>query len=536
MKLLNLTVFIMILAITNNNGYSQVFQDDVMSEMTGTFPGKWEVVNGSAMVSVSPTGEKAIKIEHDGYIRPVVNGQLEGYLGEEFTISFKAYFNAEQYLGRQQYVLRLWNGDRYYGSNTRRMNPIVIQRNGAITTYFNPDQKNVSKYFPTNTPENLYDPNTKTFLRMWRTIRLTYQGGDMTLFIDDNLVLLIPNMPLQPTMFSVGAIEGWRQVKDYFTAIRDVVVYNSANPEPSEIGCDALRMELIDGYWRMFWDPADSEDAPIFNINGNEGIVLRPGAYTASEAGSVFWKNIRPIDDTYYQLEQANGGNGIPLKIKRLNIDEFGLKEYRENGDSIQTVWQRLPKYYEVNPSSPGQGSNNGDIGSGEWPKIITDSFHGNRILENGPEEVDYIVQSNKVIDISARVIINPGVVIEFEENSGFGIYDDGSLSINGTQEDPIILRGRENVKGYWRGIHYEGNGGFDNRIDHVKIKNAGSNYIYCCNEKASIFLKHGYLNVSNTTIENGRGCGIHVEDNLNFHEEDNTFINIEGADVCMED
>ena len=61
MKCIDLTFSILFILIGSCSGFSQVFQDDFMSETTGTFPGKWEVGDGTAMADVSSIGEKTFK-------------------------------------------------------------------------------------------------------------------------------------------------------------------------------------------------------------------------------------------------------------------------------------------------------------------------------------------------------------------------------------------------------------------------------------------------------------------------------------------
>lgn len=112
----------------------------------------------------------------------------------------------------------------------------------------------------------------------------------------------------------------------------------------------------------------------------------------------------------------------------------------------------------------------------------------------------------NCVLDVTAELIIDAGTVIEFGENAGIGIYDDGKLLLNGAEGQPVVFKGTSSLKGWWRGIHIETQG---NAFSHVSIEDAGSNYVYCCHSIAGLFLKDGKLTISDTTVSKSGGCGI---------------------------
>jgi len=526
---------IITLFITTYTGFSQVFQDDMMNETTGTFPGKWDVVNGTAMVNVSPTGEKAVEIDHLSIIRPIVNGKKDGYLGSEFTASFKVYFNEEQYLGRQEYLIRLWDGNNYK-SDDMRMMPINVKRHGASTAYFDPKQKNVSKYFPTNTPENGYDPNTKTFAGMWRTIKITYQGESLSLFIDDVPVFVIPKIPLEPSMISLGCIEKMRQSFDYFTAFRDVVVHNSANPEPTQLGCDALRMELIDGKWAIESGSGNLEGM-VVNLKGNVGLVSETGN-SNYEFVEHIWKDIKPFDDNAYEFQHTDEDGMVSAGIiERYNIDEIRVSYGNTNEDAKSHVWRRIRKYHDGAIIGSNNGGNDDNSGNGEWPRTIPmDISEAEIVLENGPSEIDYVV--DHVIDIhdDGGLVIPKGVVIAFSEQGGIGIYNGGYLRTEGGYDEPVKLVAQEFNTGNWRGIHFEGNN-YLNELKGTIIDRAGGKYVYCCYPKAAIVLKDADIALYSIKISNSGGCGIYNKSNNSIIFDGGIeYENNQDGDLCIEE
>ena len=88
-----------------------------------------------------------------------------------------------------------------------------------------------------------------------------------------------------------------------------------------------------------------------------------------------------------------------------------------------------------------------------EGPVDITDyDYTTEQVLEDIVEEegaVDYYATAEMAVD--ANLIIKPGVVIEFEETSGFSI-NGGSLQVEGTSEAGVVFRERTAGKG-WLGV-----------------------------------------------------------------------------------
>ena len=168
-------------------------------------------------------------------------------------------------------------------------------------------------------------------------------------------------------------------------------------------------------------------------------------------------------------------------------------------------------------------GNRDGDICYGE-PQKLPEKIEVSTILKNTPNDVDYFVDANIVVNVTASLTIEPGVVIEFGEDAGLGVYDTGSINAIGTATQKIVMRGVERTAGYWRGIHLESN---ENQIEYLSISDAGSKYVYCCNEKASLFLKSGasLLTFKNITISNGKHYGIYVGSDVVIEQFSNISI-----------
>jgi hypothetical protein len=54
----------------------------------------------------------------------------------------------------------------------------------------------------------------------------------------------------------------------------------------------------------------------------------------------------------------------------------------------------------------------------------------------------------------------------------------------------------------------------------------AGSNYVYCCNDKAGLFVKSGIFTLTNSEISHSGGFGVVVRSGAELTEAGNTFSN----------
>lgn len=152
------------------------------------------------------------------------------------------------------------------------------------------------------------------------------------------------------------------------------------------------------------------------------------------------------------------------------------------------------------------------------------DYFKQNRILTDHSERpVDYYI--NCVMDATANIVVEPGVVIEFGPDAGI-IVEGGSLKATGTATNKIVFTGQQKVKGSWKGILYNSNN-TDNELAYVDISYAGGASFNANNDKASLILwSDTKLRIDHVNIKNSASAGISATyTNANF-SLDNTVIN----------
>lgn len=142
--------------------------------------------------------------------------------------------------------------------------------------------------------------------------------------------------------------------------------------------------------------------------------------------------------------------------------------------------------------------------------------FKENRVLKKIPNaSVDYVI--NCLMHVRAEIVVEPGVVIEFEHGSkgNTGIIIDPtsaySFSAVGTPDKPIIFRGVKNEMGFWTGILFHSLSD-KNELKHVIVEDAGNDsetgpFISGC----VVLAKSSAARVTYTTISNCENYGLRV-------------------------
>ena len=122
-------------------------------------------------------------------------------------------------------------------------------------------------------------------------------------------------------------------------------------------------------------------------------------------------------------------------------------------------------------------------------PEILEcNSFSDDLILVNNPDlPVDYIVSCRA--NVSGDLTIEPGVVIHFEDGAGLFIH--GSINAVGTEDQPIVLRGVQEVAGYWAGIYISSTSVL-NRLEYCIIDHAGGHAFSSNDQKGAIIMGGG--------------------------------------------
>lgn len=294
---------------------------------------------------------------------------------------------------------------------------------------------------------------------------------------------------------------------------------SSFNNGPGQNNLDDLA-----GEWVRVRSNNPANDGMVVTVTGSTGTVTE-NPRSSFTIGAVKWRNIMEGESDDFTYEELGSDGNYYDATMELEEDTIYIDVFSTGAGNTQK-YVRREAYTDPGPSAE---------------TIILDcgNFDISAGLVNGPAAVDYIVPGGCVLDITDALTIQPGTVIEFEENAGIGVYDGGSINAVGTATEPIVMRGSEAVAGYWRGIHIE-TISFNNQFDYVNISDAGSNYVYCCNEIATVLLKGGKLKMTNSTLSNGDSHGLYANaaaelidyanNTITTHEEFAMYLHMERA------
>ncbi|MEO0603855.1 MAG: hypothetical protein AAF211_20635, partial [Myxococcota bacterium] len=250
-------------------------------------------------------------------------------------------------------------------------------------------------------------------------------------------------------------------------------------------GTELADLAELEGTWVRVESNNPANDFMKVEVVGDAGTIVDASSSSFSE-NEVKWQAITPSGPasfSYLELGSDRGRYDATLTI--VSEDELEIAVGNSGAGNTQKWWRDDGTIVDTSA------------------QVLDCSIDTDTVLRAGPAPVDYIASC--VVDVTAMLTIEPGVVIEFESDAGLGVYDNGFLNAEGTAEAPIVFRGLRDERGFWRGVHTEA----DTVLEHVSVENAGSNYVYCCNEAAAVFAKDGRLSMESTTIRDSGALGL---------------------------
>ena len=122
--------------------------------------------------------------------------------------------------------------------------------------------------------------------------------------------------------------------------------------------------------------------------------------------------------------------------------------------------------------------------------------------------------RSRAGLDVGAATLtLSAGVSVQFDDETGLSISEEGTLVAVGDAETPIQLAGAIDERGTWMGVLVSSNDQ-ENRLSFVEIANAGQG-VWCCDsgrEAAALLLTaDAKLGIEDTTFRASAGYGMHV-------------------------
>ena len=172
-----------------------VFADDFMNDQEGEFPSHWGLIKGQGTVNKS--GDKIVfNILNGSYavVKPLI--KTKNYLEDAFTVEFDYFAANGDDCG---YGMFVWmvdeNGDDNKGVNIARYKTASTDNLNSIEGIPDLDGTEVKQ-------------NDDAYWNHWHHIAIAYKKPQMKVYIDQNRVLVVPNLGFAPKSLEFGGFAG----------------------------------------------------------------------------------------------------------------------------------------------------------------------------------------------------------------------------------------------------------------------------------------------------------------------------------------
>jgi len=244
-----------------------------------------------------------------------------------------------------------------------------------------------------------------------------------------------------------------------------------APPAPTnfiELSVSVDRVELI-------WRQAEIGDVVSFNVfRGAVGQTLEPLVQVTATG---------LIDNT------VNGGTEYCYRVSA--VDASGNESPNSDlvctntgGESVMTDTAVATMAGLVVP----------DIRNLECPIEIGGTIE----VDTQLSEPCYSVTSSIVLADFVNLTITAGTVMKFATGANLFVDTFSSLTITGTAEQPVILTGEQEIRGYWGGVHIKESDSTRNLISHTVIEYAGDQQ-----GSAGLYVFSSLLDAARIRVEN---------------------------------
>jgi outer membrane protein OmpA-like peptidoglycan-associated protein len=193
-------------------GETVLFEDNLEGEQNGEFPSQWDLIDGYVENALF-SDENVIRfpIENTGAtIKPLMKKEGD-YLPEKFTIEFDMYLSSRT----SKYTVYLWDK----GKSNRRPEGLH-----AIDVGYDQEASYEGGKMQRKLPEASQKPYPH-----WRHVAISFNVRALKIYIDQDRLVMIPNVTGNPTALSIHASTyDFGQTGDYPTMIRNIRIAEGA--------------------------------------------------------------------------------------------------------------------------------------------------------------------------------------------------------------------------------------------------------------------------------------------------------------------
>ncbi len=193
-------------------GETVLFEDNLEGEKNGEFPSQWDLIDGYVENALF-SGENVIRfpVENSGAtIKPLMKKEGD-YLPDKFTIEFDMYLSSRT----SKYTVSLWD----VGESSRRpegLFPIVV------------GYEQEASYEGGKMQRKLPAESQKEYPH-WRHVAISFNVRALKVYIDQDRLLMIPNVQGNPTAVSIkGSTYDSGQTGDFPTMMKNIRIAEGA--------------------------------------------------------------------------------------------------------------------------------------------------------------------------------------------------------------------------------------------------------------------------------------------------------------------
>lgn len=252
--------------------------------------------------------------------------------------------------------------------------------------------------------------------------------------------------------------------------------------------------EELPGFWRGI---------RFLSTNSNDNVFRN---VVVEYAGEGSWNRTEPanihVDRSRLELEDTtlrySAGYGLFARDgEQSHLTMTGANAFTENEAPMRVDDPNFVQYFSTDTDHTGNDEDLIYVGSGKVRDEATWE----------PMDVLYTLREVDIEDVTLTV--SAGSELVFRQDGEVDVNDDGRLTISGTADDPVELRGLEDIAGFWRGIRYMGTNSSDNLLEHVVVRDGGSRDWSRASEATNLMVDNARVGGNNITLTNSGGVGI---------------------------
>jgi hypothetical protein len=208
-----------------------------------------------------------------------------------------------------------------------------------------------------------------------------------------------------------------------------------------------------------------------------------------------------------------------------INISSFANNIIRDNSGFPVVISVGLLNNMNMTSNQfTGNGTNRIRL----YNSDVVGSLNGNITWNNPGIPYEFSNSNVNSVNVQQSLTINAGVTLYVE--SGFSFQASGTLTVNGTAAQPVIIQGKQSLAGWWHGINVWSNSPA-NSLNYLTVSDGGG-YAWIDTDVSCISVgtytsAPAQLTMNNCTIRNSPGCGIETSATAVLNQTGTTFVNV---------